>query len=215
MAPLFCMMALLGLACTAFSACTNKGKRQAWHTLSNSQKQEYINAELCLMQKPSKLNLPGCKTRYDELQAVHQTQAYATHFVGAFLPFHRLFIQSHEDALRNECGYTGYQPYWQEQLDAGKFSQSILFDPVSGFGGDGSGRGNCITTGPFANYTNSIGPGYQITNHCIDRRINNQISGGSSQAQVNRCLQQTSFATAWSCIEASPHVGGHAGVGGQ
>lgn len=105
--------------------------------------------------------------------------------------------------------------YWQEQLDAGKFSQSIVLDPVSGFGGDGSGRGNCITTGPFANYTNHIGPGYQLTDHCIDRRINNQISTGSSQGNVNQCLQQSSFATAWSCIEGMPHAGGHAGVGGQ
>ena len=124
-------------------------------------------------------------------------------------------MQSHEDALRNECGYTGHQPYWQEQIDAGKFSQSVIFDTTYGFGGDGSGRGNCISTGPFANYTNHIGPGYQVTNHCIDRRINNQISSGSSQSNVNQCLQQTSFATAWNCIEGMPHAGGHAGVGGQ
>lgn len=105
--------------------------------------------------------------------------------------------------------------YWQEQIDAGKFSQSVIFDNTYGFGGDGSGRGNCITTGPFANYTNSIGPGYQLTNHCIDRKISNQMSSASSQNNVNQCLQQSTFATAWSCIEASPHAGGHAGVGGQ
>jgi len=167
------------------------------------------------MQKPAKLNLPGCQTRFDELQAVHQVQAYANHFVGAFLPFHRLLMQSHEDALRNECGYTGYQPYWQEQIDAGKFTRSILFDNVYGFGGDGSGRGNCITTGPFANYTNHIGPGYQITDHCIDRKISNLMSSSSSQSNVNQCLQQSSFATAWNCIEAAPHTGGHGGVGAQ
>lgn len=53
----------------------------ARHTLSNTEKLEYINAELCLMKKPAKLGLPGCKTRFDELQAVHATQAYANHFV--------------------------------------------------------------------------------------------------------------------------------------
>ncbi|KAF2843051.1 hypothetical protein M501DRAFT_993882 [Patellaria atrata CBS 101060] len=72
---------LLCLASSAFSACTTKARRQAWHTLSNTEKLEYINAELCLMQKPTKLGLPGCKTRFDELQAVHQLQAYSTHFV--------------------------------------------------------------------------------------------------------------------------------------
>ena len=51
------------------------------HTLSNDEKLEYINAELCLMKKPAKLGLPGAKTRFDELQAIHQLQAYATHFV--------------------------------------------------------------------------------------------------------------------------------------
>jgi len=30
---------------------------------------------------------------------------------GSFLPFHRLYLQNYEDALRNECGYSGYQPW--------------------------------------------------------------------------------------------------------
>ncbi len=33
------------------------------------------------MKLPAKLGLPGAKTRFDELQAIHQLQAYATHFV--------------------------------------------------------------------------------------------------------------------------------------
>ncbi|KAF2679807.1 Di-copper centre-containing protein [Lentithecium fluviatile CBS 122367] len=215
MAPLLRAIVFLCFASGAMSACTTKGKRRAWHTLSNAEKLEYINAELCLMQKPAKLSLPGCKTRFDELQAVHQLQAYATHFVGAFLPFHRLLMKAHEEALRSECGYTGYQPYWQEQLDAGKFSTSAIFDKTYGFGGDGSGRSNCITTGPFSNYSNHLGPGYQVTDHCIDRKISNQMSTGSAQREVDRCLQLDSFATAWPCIEGQPHTGGHGGVGGQ
>lgn len=167
------------------------------------------------MKKPASLGLPGAKTRFDELQAIHQLQAYATHFVGAFLPFHRAMIQAHETALRNECGYKGYQPYWQEQLDAGRFSSSVIFDPVYGFGGDGAAGTGCITNGPFANYTNALGPGYEVTNHCINRRISNSMSSGSSAQQVNACIAKTSWSTAWNCIEAQPHAGGHAGVGGQ
>lgn len=106
--------------------------------------------------------------------------------------------------------------YWHEQRDAGKFRSSVVFDPVYGFGGDGSGaRNQCITTGPFANYTNALGPGYQVTDHCIDRRISDSASAGSSQAQVDRCLAMRDFASAWPCIEGQPHAGGHAGVGGQ
>ncbi len=52
-------------------------------------------------------------------------------------------------------------------------------------------------TGPFANYTNSIGPGYQITNHCIDRRINDAMSALSSQSQVDACLKLPEFKNAW------------------
>lgn len=41
------------------------------------------------------------------------------------------------------------------------------------------------------------------------------MSQFSSQQQVNACLTARDFATAWPCIEAQPHTGGHAGVGGQ
>jgi tyrosinase len=100
-------------------------------------------------------------------------------------------------------------------MDAGNFKSSVIFDATYGFGGDGSGPRSCITTGPFANYTNSLGPGYQLTSHCIDRKISELMSLGSSQAQVNACLTMRDFATAWPCIEGNPHTGGHAGVGGQ
>jgi len=80
------------------------------------------------MKAPAKLGLPGARTRFDEFQAIHQLQAYATHHVvcleprpsklvtisrsqltfplqGAFLPFHRLLMLAHETALRDECNY--------------------------------------------------------------------------------------------------------------
>jgi tyrosinase len=81
MAPISKLVAFLLTVSSAFAACTNPAKRRAWHTLSNSEKLEYINAELCLMKKPARLGLPAAKTRFDELQAIHQLQAYATHFV--------------------------------------------------------------------------------------------------------------------------------------
>lgn len=105
--------------------------------------------------------------------------------------------------------------YWKEERDAGKFSSSVVFDPTYGFGGSGSGPNSCITNGPFANYTNSAGPGYQVTSHCIDRRISEAMSALSSQSQVDACLKLADFSTAWPCIEGNPHSGGHAGVGGQ
>jgi tyrosinase len=163
------------------------------------------------MRKPASLNLPGTRTRFDEFQAIHQLQAYATHYVGAFLPFHRAMLYAHEVALRSECNYTDWQPYWEEQLDAGHFmSSAVLHD----FGGPGSGTTDCITSGPFANYTNHLGPGYEYTEHCVNRQINETMSALSAQEQVDICLSKKDWLNAWTCIEDSPHVGGHGGVGG-
>jgi tyrosinase len=51
---------------------------------------------------------------------------------------HRLTIWTYETVLRNECNYTGAQPYWDYTLDtpenSGHFETSPLFDPVYGFG---------------------------------------------------------------------------------
>ena len=84
-----------------------------------------------------------------------------------------------------------------------------------GFGGDGSGRTGCITTGPFANYSNSLGPGYAVTNHCIDRKIDESFSALTTQSQVDICLAKKDWASAWACIEGNIHTGGHAGIGAQ
>ena len=100
-------------------------------------------------------------------------------------------------------------------MDAGKFKKSVVMDPVYGFGGDGSGVQGCIKDGPFKNYTNSLGPGYEITNHCINRQITEFMSVMSAQTSVDTCMAAKDFSVAWPCIEGNPHGGGHGGVGGQ
>lgn len=93
---------------------------------------EYTNAVLCLQKKapntPAEL-APGAKTRYDDWVAAHINQTNYIHFnvrciildtafrkltsrQAAFLTWHRWFTWEYEQALRNECGYTGAQPYW-------------------------------------------------------------------------------------------------------
>lgn len=166
------------------------------------------------MKKPPTLGLRGATNRHEEFQSTHQVQSYATHFTGSFLPFHRALLYAHEAALRTECQYTGWQPYWQEQLDAGNFAKSVLLDPETGFGGKGSGSKGCITDGPFANYVNHIGPEYTITNHCINRQISESFSRQCTQKEVDTCLAKKDFVSAWNCIERMPHQGGHGGVGG-
>lgn len=63
------------------TACKNPGKRQAWHNLSKAQKLDYINAESCLMKKPATAGFAGARTVFDEIQAIHQIQAYKVHQV--------------------------------------------------------------------------------------------------------------------------------------
>ena len=59
----------------------SKNQRKAWHTLSNKEKKDYIDAELCLMRKPTKLSLPGATNRFEELQSIHQAQGAIIHNV--------------------------------------------------------------------------------------------------------------------------------------
>jgi len=159
----------------------NTAVRREWSTLSKTERRAYINAELCLMSKPSEdpSFAPGARTRYDDFVAVHINQTLFIHGTANFLSWHRYFTWSFEQALRNECGYTGYQPYWNWGKYAFDPLNSPLFDgsdySMSGNGASvphgctealptdlncippGSG-GGCVYSGPFANLTVNLGP---------------------------------------------------------
>lgn len=106
--------------------------------MSETQRQDYVAAVTCLMKLPPTSNLtrfPGALSRYDDFVAYHMTHAskcssnfclFLTperkgislimtvpvqlhdnlHLFGA----HKYFVWLFEKALRDECGYTGYQP---------------------------------------------------------------------------------------------------------
>jgi tyrosinase len=84
------------------------------------------------------------------------------------LTWHRYFTWAYEQALRNECGYKGYQPYWGWTKYADDPLNSPIFDGSEySMGGDGSyiphpaaevapglflppgNGGGCVTSGPF------------------------------------------------------------------
>lgn len=88
-------------------------KRREWGDLSDIERREYINAVLCLAAKPSITPpslVPGARSRYDDFVATHMNQTLSIHATGNFLTWHRYFVWTYEQALRNECGYSGYQP---------------------------------------------------------------------------------------------------------
>ncbi|KAH9478721.1 Tyrosinase P [Psilocybe cubensis] len=218
-------------------------ERSEWRTLTDNQKSDYIKAIKCLQSKPAlQPVIKEAKTRFDEFQAYHIAIADTVHLVGQFLPWHRLFVKSYETALREECGYKGANPYWDWSQDAAEFAQSPVFDPVTGFGGDGvpgtytlPPYGNdskiydphmfvgCVQNGPFAQYPLSIGPGKLVTDHCLTRGINNTYSSKYlSAAAVALATRLPTFELFHVQLEGEPltpdhgiHDGGHIAIGGE
>ena len=144
------------------------------------------------------------------------------HDVGAFLPWHRLYMRVHELLLQSECGYTGAQPYWDEQADyvaieAGSIGlgDSAVFDPDTGFGGNGTGADSCVADGPFADLELHINQTGFATDYCLSR----DLTESSFLSQANTSLLETCFASAnyseaWQCYKKDPHGAGHSGIGG-
>ncbi|PVI02922.1 Di-copper centre-containing protein [Periconia macrospinosa] len=194
--------------------CESKYQRRSWHTLTTEQKLGYIQAEQCLMSLPAKYGLDGPVTRYDEFVKLHVMAAPDFHYTGAFLPYHRMIVNNHYEALRTECNYNGPQPYWNETLDAGNFKSSIVLDPVTGFGGDGTGPKGCIQDGPFKDYISPIGTYANSSAHCISRTIDECQSSKAAAVYLNQCTEKQTFGEFWPCMEELPHDGLHQGIGG-
>ncbi|KAK7972185.1 Di-copper centre-containing protein [Apiospora saccharicola] len=155
--------------------------RQDWEHMSVPMRKNYIQAAQCLYDSPSKLGAQygwPTKSRHDDFVAVHVNMTMTIHNTGNFLGWHRYFLHSYETALREECGYTGYMPYWNWFAHRDDVTKSPVFDgsPTS-LGGDGeffyhngslggalaiplpSGKGGgCIKEGPFAGQKANIGP---------------------------------------------------------
>jgi tyrosinase len=105
----------------------------------------------------------------------------------------------YETALQDECGYKGALPYWDWSLDTpenggAQFNASPVFDPVTGFGGNGLGgsvpeigsrpagfvgipSGGCVVDGPFADLKVILDPGPLPANGII-------------KASSGRCLRR-------------------------
>ncbi|KAL2256431.1 hypothetical protein VTK26DRAFT_1693 [Humicola hyalothermophila] len=90
--------------------------RREWGDLSAAERREYIDAMLCIMEKPSKLDptqFPGAKSRYDDFVVVHMNQTMNIHGTGSFLSWHRYYTWSFERVLREELlglGTLGRRP---------------------------------------------------------------------------------------------------------
>lgn len=79
----------VALSSTAVESSYSTGKctpgkvqtRKEWRHLTTEQKNDYIQAEKCLFNRPSQLDLSGTTVRFEDLQAIHQVQTYTIHHV--------------------------------------------------------------------------------------------------------------------------------------
>ncbi|KAL2151694.1 hypothetical protein VTH82DRAFT_6792 [Thermothelomyces myriococcoides] len=158
-------------------------RRREWSDLTLEERKAYIDAVLCLQSKPALTSdqAPGAKSRFDDYVVIHMQQTPRNHGSTFFLPWHRYYIWHYENALREECGYTGYQPYWNWDRYAKDPVNSPLFDGSEGsMGSNGAYEehqgirfpgapppydvippgegGGCVTKGPFSNMTVNLGP---------------------------------------------------------
>ncbi|RAK81388.1 tyrosinase family protein [Aspergillus fijiensis CBS 313.89] len=160
--------------------------RQEWQELKPQERTDYIDALWCMRSRPSRLprdRFPGARDRIDDFVITHINNTLVIHNNGLLLPWHRHFTWLWEQAIREECGYAGAQPYWDWPLYThNNLPSSPLFDnsPTS-LGGNGIYNastvehpalcpanlggclppgvgGGCVTSGPFANWTLHLGP---------------------------------------------------------
>lgn len=163
--------------------------RREWGSLSEAQRKDYIKAVQCLQEKPARTPstvAPGAKTRFDDFVATHINQTLTIHYTANFLSWHRYYTWLYEEALREECGFKGDQPYWDWARTARNgLASSPIFDgsdtSMSGNGvkgyfenqtqiilGASSGLppvylptgngGGCVESGPFAKMSVNLGP---------------------------------------------------------
>ncbi|KAK0216199.1 hypothetical protein IW262DRAFT_1398594 [Armillaria fumosa] len=205
------------------STCTDPAIRVEWNTLTEDEKAAYFAAELYLLQAPAQTSIPYVESRYDDLVGTHQQQSDLAdnndfwHVTGQFLHVHRYYVYTHETVLRNECGYTGPLPYWNEAVDAGAFASSpVLLD----FGGNGSEDDDwAVIDGPFANLTRSLSATAGTT-HLLEREVDETSSIRVGQTYVDALLALDTLADFKTTLGVAAtdlgiHVSGHAGVGGD
>lgn len=130
---------------TTSSTCTSPTVRVEWDNMSNSDRQNFIDAVKCLMNSEPSGDFTGSTNRFEDLAAVHQMYTPNVHGNAKFLVWHRYFLWTFEQLLRDECGMTGPLPWFDETRYAGQFAKSSLFS--SDWLGGIALNGGCVTDG--------------------------------------------------------------------
>jgi tyrosinase len=129
--------------------CTNPNIRFEWRDYSDTDRHAFVAAYQCLLKAPASGNFPPAQNRYEDLVRVHQMMTDTIHGNNIFLFWHRYYVWTLEQIMRDECGFDRAFPWWDETLDAGAFAASSIFtaDFFGTLPGATNGQGTCVTDG--------------------------------------------------------------------
>ncbi|KAI0538702.1 hypothetical protein GGR58DRAFT_282505 [Xylaria digitata] len=202
--------------------CANPAIRFEWDDYSASDKQAFVSAIKCLIDRPASGKFQYSKSRYEDFVRLHQSYAPNIHSQSTsaqthkFLLWHRYYVWAFEQVLRDECGFNRAMPWWDEKKWAGRFAQATIFT-TQYFGtlpGPTNGRGTCVTNGAFAGLQSNLGPGQTVNNpHCVQRAVNEGVTSQTGVDSYNTCLARSTYPDFHSCVEFTFHAQGHNGVG--
>ncbi|CUA75139.1 hypothetical protein RSOLAG22IIIB_01785 [Rhizoctonia solani] len=182
------------------ATCANPVVYKEWRSIDPAVRNSFHNAVKCLR---TKSGVNG-KTAFDSYPSIHDNLFSNVHYVANFLPWHRWFLYLRRLDLA-DCGYTGPTPYWDWTIDSGKLATSNIWDPTTGFGGNGNTRttAHCVENGPYANF--------QLTypsRHCLARRFNtrnNMQASYYSSSAVQTLMRDTDYINFSNDIEEDVH----------
>ncbi|OJD13475.1 hypothetical protein AJ78_06065 [Emergomyces pasteurianus Ep9510] len=202
---------------TTFAAgCVGRtNMRIEWRRYSHNDRLAFVRAVRCLMDRPPSGNFQYAKNRYEDFARLHQQKLSEIHQNDKFLVWHRYFVWTFEQVLRDECGFNRAFPWWDETKDAGRFAQAPLFtrDYFGSLPAPRNGQGVCITDGAFAGITCNIGPGMSNRPHCLSRAVNEDQTRNCNNDFVIACNRRNSYPEMHNCAEYGPHGYGHNGIG--
>ncbi|PGH03287.1 hypothetical protein GX51_04157 [Blastomyces parvus] len=204
------MVSTFGAACVG-----RTNMRVEWRRLSHDDRLAFLRSVKCLIDRPPSGNFQYARNRYEDFARLHQQMINDIHSNDLFLVWHRYFLWTFEQVLRDECGFNRAFPWWDETRDAGRFAQAPLFtrDYFGSLPGPRNGQGVCITDGVFAGLTCNIGPGTSNRPHCLARAVNEGQTAQCNNDYVIACNRRTNYASMHSCAETGPHGYGHNGIG--
>ncbi|KAF8602082.1 Di-copper centre-containing protein [Ceratobasidium sp. AG-I] len=141
----------------------NPAVRKEWRDLTDKERLSFISALKCLAKKPHKdFTLTGstpdlppqssAASFYDDLVYIHMDTNNLDHFTAIFLPWHRWFLHTLQDNLKNQCGFKGTIPFWDWSRDVATLPVAPVFNgsATHGLGTFGStATGFNVTNGAF------------------------------------------------------------------